>query len=121
MPTLKVTKIIDRKKVEHHVPLIEKWREIQAMLEGDSPAVKEHREKLFGSPGDIDTNGIFGEISLCKRDGMPPYHEFKSLPIRERARYIAFASVDSMKEIVERHNKIMKDNMKSQLGKHHGK
>ncbi len=117
MPSVKIKRVKDGVLKELIIPLIERWEEVNEQINKDTPQAKKHREKLFGNDSKIKTGELFGEIALCKRDGMPEYHVFKSLPIRDRARYIAFATLDSIKEIVERHEALLKENAEAQIAK----
>ncbi len=115
MPTIEVVKLEGNVRKEKTISLAERWNEVQKLLDSDTPQIKRHKESLFGHDSHIDTGGLFSEISLCKRDGMPPYHEFIKLPIGSRARYIAFATIDSMKELIERHESLLKKNLEKKL------
>ena len=121
MPYVVVQRRVDRKFVTKRVPLIERWAEASKIIYADSPQSKKHREKLFGADSNIKVGDIFSEVALCKRDGIPEYHIFKKLPLQARAKYIAFSTLDTMKETIERHEKIMRENTEAQLSKHRGK
>lgn len=121
MPMVIVRRKVDNEMVDALVPLTEKWEIVSKIINSDSPQAKKHREKLFGHDSKIKTGDLFGEIALGKRDGMPSYHELKELTLTERAKYIAFATLDNMKELIERHDGIMKDNKKAELERHKSK
>ena len=121
MPTIQVFRLVDNVRKRKTITLMERWDEVQILLNTDTPQIKKHKEKLFGHDSNIETGGLFSEISLCKRDGMPTYHDFIKLPIGIRAKYIAFATLDSMKEIIERHDSLLKENLSKSLSKNKGK
>ena len=117
MPSVQIRRVRDGVLKTLIVPLTVRWGEVNEQINRDTPQAKKHREELFGHDSNIKTGGLFSEIALCKRDGMPPYHEFKELSLDDRARYLAFATIDSMKELIERHESMLKKNKEAQLAK----
>lgn len=117
MPSVKIRRVREGQVRTLIVPLTVRWEEVDEQINEDTPQAKKHRADLFGHDSNIKTGGLFSEIALCKRDGMPPYHEFRELPLDDRARYLAFATIDSMKELIERHESMMKKNKEAQLAK----
>ena len=117
MPSVKIRRMRENKLETLIVPLTTRWDEVDEQINKDTPQAKKHRESLFGHDSNIKTGGLFSEIALCKRDGMPSYHEFRILSLNDRARYLAFATIDSMKELIERHESMLKKNKEAQLAK----
>ena len=74
MPTVVVRRNVHGNVIDVVVPLSEKWESVHKVINMDSPQAEKHRKKLFGHDAKIKTSSLFGEIALCKRDGMPDYH-----------------------------------------------
>ena len=95
---------------EVQVPISVRYNRIMKILEGNSDAVLKYKEELLGSTTDIDSPDTYTLISLAKSLNLT-WTEFKAIPVRDRAMMIAHHYLDSMIEVIRRHDSLQRQKM----------
>lgn len=117
MPSVEIEEGRGSLKKKRFVPLWEEWEIFQKTINGkETPALKKHIEEIFGA-STFRSPDLFNDIQLGTVEGIPLYHEFQDLPVREQAKYLAYTKISSMTKIMERHYELLARNHQQMIDK----
>jgi hypothetical protein len=83
------------------------------LITQENEAMRNHRKELFGTALDVETNDTYSMLSIAKELNIP-YHEFMSIPVRDRAKMVAHIQLSNMVETLRRHEEILERNLEKQ-------
>jgi hypothetical protein len=100
-------------KRKFKVSILVRWEKLQKLLSGTDERVRRYKEELFGSAVVEEFPDEYNELNVIKKAGSwVDFYKFKELPIHLRAKLMAHTYLESIVEILQRHDSLQKQKIR---------